>query len=174
MAAIKTHSLANEQADSARFGAFMNGAYHADREAFLDGVHRWLMFAVIVLGASALTDLLSPHSKMIATGLGALAGTFDLVFDLSTRARKHGYLRRDYFAQAAKMAEGSVSPADAQAAMLMLAAEEEPPYYAAMALAENWANGAVYMDRPAPRRIGWWSKLTRHLLHRDGESFTTF
>jgi hypothetical protein len=171
MAPIKTRPIAKEDVDSARFSAFMNGAYHADREAFLDGVHRWLMFAVIVLGASALTDMLSSHSKLIVTGLGALAGTFDLVFDLSTRARKHGYLRRDYFGQAAKLTEGSISPAQAEAAMLMLAADEEPPFYAAMALAENWASGAVYVDRAPPCRVGWFSRLTRHIFHRDGASF---
>ena len=38
-----------------------NAQYHASREAFLDTVHRWFMFTVIALGATALLDVIPEY-----------------------------------------------------------------------------------------------------------------
>ena len=47
----------------ARADCLMNARYHSAREAFLDTVHRWFMFAVIAFGAVAVVDL-APKKRM--------------------------------------------------------------------------------------------------------------
>jgi hypothetical protein len=158
---------------SAKHCAFMNGKYQADREGFLDRSHRYLMFFVIVSGAVSVTTLL-PAPVVAWAGAGAaMAGALDLLFDLSVRARVASYLRKGYFEVAAKLEEGIITPAQAQAQMLRFAAEEEPPYSAAHALAENWATGAVYgTKRELPCRVPLWRRVTRHVIRHGGNNFS--
>jgi hypothetical protein len=40
--------------ERARISCDMNARYHACREAYLDTLHRWLMFGIIALGAAAI------------------------------------------------------------------------------------------------------------------------
>src|SRR5436305_12162327 len=77
-----------------RCDLLMTARYHASREAFLDTVHRVLMFLIIVLGAAAVTDLIgsAPWAHMVKGGFAAFAvvfAAFDLTADLSNRARQH-------------------------------------------------------------------------------------
>jgi len=51
--------------DGLRCDLLMNARYHSSREAFLDTLHRVLMFLIIVLGAAAVSDLLSTHIQWI-------------------------------------------------------------------------------------------------------------
>jgi hypothetical protein len=39
----------------------MNARYHSAREGFLNGVHRWLMFGIIVIGAGSVVDIVSAN-----------------------------------------------------------------------------------------------------------------
>lgn len=169
--------MATDQAageiDAAKFHAFLNGAYQADREAYLDGWHRALMFGVIVLGASAVVDALPDLARTTAAIATAILGAADLVLDLSVRARTASFLRKSYFDIAADLEDGAITPQKAYASMLRLAAEEEPPYKAAHALAENWATGAIYgSEKPLPCQVSWWRRLTRHMMHQAGHSFS--
>lgn len=98
--------------------------------------------------------------------------TLDLVFNLSDRARTHAFLRRQYFVIAAALERPRANAAKAQADMLKLAAEEEPPYLAAHALAENWATRAVLGPSvPLPCRVGWLRRRLRHFIRFDGQDF---
>lgn len=158
---------------AAKFCAYLNGSYQADREAYLDGWHRALMFLVIVLGASAVVAAAPNWARTSASIATAAIGAADLVLNLSVRARTASFLRKSYFEIAAALEEGALAPKAAEAAMLRLVAEEEPPYRAAHALAENWANGAVYGDeRPTPCAVGFWRRLTRNMLHYSGQDFS--
>jgi hypothetical protein len=159
--------------ESAKFSAYLNGAYHADREAYLDGRHRGLMFVIIVLGAGAVADALPVAARTAAAILTAMLAAADLVFDYSVKARTASFLRKRYFDVAAGLEDGALKATDAQAAMLRLAAEEEPPYKAAHAVAENWATGAVFgPTKPLPCEISLWRRLTRNSLHHASHDFT--
>jgi hypothetical protein len=77
----------------------MNAQYHASREAFLDGVHRWFMFGVIIasagsIAATAKTFFSVNWIELVLAALAATIGTLDLVFDLSNRARTHALMKR--------------------------------------------------------------------------------
>lgn len=159
--------------DQARVGALMNGRYHADREAFLDGCHRWAMFAIIILGASAFSDLMPDWAKHTAALTSAVLAAIDLVFDLSVRARNHAALREGYFQVAADLESSAKTASLAQADMMLLAAKEEPPYFAAHAIAENWATCAVLgPDVSAPCHVGGFKRVTRHLFRWAGTDFS--
>lgn len=162
-------------AKSARFCAYLNGSYNADREAFLDLSHRVLMFAVIMLGASSISAVM-PQWGLPWVGVATAAiGAADLLLNLSVRARTASYLRKSYFEIAAKLEEGKLTPDQAQAEMLRLAAEEEPPYRAAHAVAENWASGAVYAsERPTPCRVSFWRRTTRNIFRHGGHDFSVY
>jgi hypothetical protein len=88
-----------------RCSYLMNARYHATREAFLDNVHRWFMFAVIMLGAGALIDIF-PHPAAPQGSVGpkelfaastAVIAALDLTFDLSNRARTHSLMKTPVF-----------------------------------------------------------------------------
>ncbi|HEX8126371.1 MAG TPA: hypothetical protein VF548_12385 [Allosphingosinicella sp.] len=159
-------------ADQARTEAFANGRYHADREAHLDLVHRWIIFAVIVLGASALVEQFPPWVKAATAASTAALGAFDLLFMLVERARAHAVARERYFEIAADLCLPNSSVEKAQQAMLMLAGKEEPPYLAAHALAENWAKEAVLgAHAPPPLYVSPMRKMFRHWARQDGADF---
>lgn len=68
--------------------------YHHARRSFLDSTHRWLMFAVVVSGSATLASLVGGAYAAWIGFVPLLAGTLDLVFKLSDRARDHEYLYR--------------------------------------------------------------------------------
>src|SRR5258708_11303151 len=101
-----------------RCSCLMNARYHATREAFLDNVHRWFMFAVIALGAAALIDVFpratAPQGaiglKELFAASAAIIAALDLTFDLSNRARTHALMKRRYFELIADLVEGEKTP----------------------------------------------------------------
>src|SRR5688572_14934943 len=50
--------LFNSLLEACTISCLTNAQYHSSREAWLDTMHRWFMFAVIALGAAALADVL--------------------------------------------------------------------------------------------------------------------
>jgi hypothetical protein len=147
--------------DAFRVECLMNARYHATREAFLDSVHRWLMFGVIVSGAVPVLDFFaimggiasapSAHgveaSAVVKAVMGAgalLFGALDLVFDLSNRARAHALMKRRYFELLADVVDGQKDLVHATACMNRFSADEEPAYHAVIASAWNAAQQMVY------------------------------
>jgi hypothetical protein len=135
-----------------RCSCLMNARYHATREAFLDNVHRWFMFAVIVLGAGALIDIFpkgaETHGSVgvkeaLAAG-AAIIAALDLTFDLSNRARTHSLMKRRYFELIADLIAGDKTEEQVEACIERFNADEEPAYHALIATSYNAAQQAVY------------------------------
>lgn len=126
----------------------MNARYHATREAFLDSVHRWLMFGVITFGAVSVVQLFNGMGWIKALfGAGAaLFGALDLTFDLSNRARAHALMKRRYFELLADVAERKKDIVSAEGCMHRFSADEEPAYFALLAASWNAAQEMVYGD----------------------------
>ena len=152
--------------------AFTNGKYHADRESFYDFYDKWVNFGVLVTGAVAFTDVVGQHWQKLGAAVLFIFALAQLVFRLSAQARKHGELKQRYFAIAAFIENKNMSPKVADAEMLKLAGEEDPPYFALHALAENWATLAVFDDdRPKPCEVNWFRRITRNWLRHSDVSF---
>jgi hypothetical protein len=131
--------------DGIRCDLLMNARYHASREAFLDTVHRSLMFLIIVLGAAAITDLLNaPWIKGAFAACAVLFAAFDLTADLSNRARCHALMKRRYFELLADLTSGQKNPIDVEAHMHRCSADEEPAFHALLAVSWNAAQEMVF------------------------------
>jgi hypothetical protein len=135
-----------------RCSCLMNARYHATREAFLDNVHRWFMFAVIMLGAAALIDIF-PHAaapqgsvglKELFAASAAIIAALDLTFDLSNRARTHSLMKRRYFELIADLVAGDKTSEQVESCMERFNADEEPAYHALIATSYNAAQEMVY------------------------------
>lgn len=148
--------------DGLRCDLLMNARYHASREAFLDTVHRWLMFLVIVFGAAAIIDLLPKDAplehavKAIFAALTAILAAIDLAFDLSNRARAHALMKRRYFELLADLIEGQKSVSVVEGCMHRFSADEEPAYHALLGAAWNAAQEMVYGQHADRYDIPWW------------------
>lgn len=127
----------------------MNARYHASREAFLDTVHRVLMFLIIVLGAAAVTELFDEKFHLLKGVFGACSvvlAAIDLTADLSNRARCHALMKRRYFELLAELTSGQRPVADVEAHMHRCSADEEPAFHALLAVCWNAAQEMVYGD----------------------------
>ena len=166
--------------DARRISCLMNATYHAAREAYLDTVHRWFMFAVIALGAVALTDLfpkafefwgLHLAPKEICAAAAAVIAALDLTFDLSNRARNHALMKRRYYELLADVHAGRKSPSDALVAIDEFASDEEPPYKVLLLACWNAAQKTVYGDKALQFDIPKWALLWKNFLRRPTASF---
>lgn len=158
--------------DGFRCVCLMNARYHSTREAFLDTVHRWLMFGIIVFGASSIIDFLSPWTKVASGALTAGFGALDLVFDLSNRARAHALMKRRYFELLADVTEGHKNVTEGYACMHRLSADEEPAYHALINASWNAAQEMVYGSEAEKYKIGWFRTVFKNLLRFEGSKFT--
>jgi len=140
--------------DGFRCVCLMNARYHSTREAFLDTVHRWLMFGIIIFGASSIIDFLSPWAKVASGALTAVFGALDLVFDLSNRSRAHALMKRRYFELLADVTEGHKNVTEGYACMHRLSADEEPAYHALISASWNAAQEMVYGSEAEKYKIG--------------------
>ena len=143
--------------DSAKVSCLTNAQYHSGREAFLDTVHRWFMFAVIAFGATAIVDLApiqwATTVKELSAAAAAMIAALDLTFDLSNRARTHSLMKRRYFELAADLADGQKTPAQVQVCINRFSADEEPAYHALFIASWNAAQEMIYGDEAYRYRI---------------------
>lgn len=158
--------------DGFRCESLMNARYHSMREAFLDSVHRWLMFGIIVFGASSVIDFLMPWTKVAAGALAAIFGALDLVFDLSNRARAHALMKRRYFELLADVTEGRKNVTEGYACMHRFSADEEPAYHALINTCWNAAQEMVYGSNAEKYKIGWFKTCWKNILRFEGSKFT--
>jgi hypothetical protein len=139
-----TETATSALKDGLRCDLLMNARYHSIREAFLDSVHRVLMFLIIVLGAAAVTDLFNaPWIKGLFAACAVIFAALDLTADLSNRARCHALMKRRYFELLADLTSGR-SPTEIEAQMHRCSADEEPAFHALMAVSWNAAQEMVY------------------------------
>ncbi len=145
--------------DGLRCDLLMNARYHASREAYLDSLHRILMFAIIVLGAAAVTDLLGAQHQWIKGAFAACAVVFaalDLTADLSNRARCHALMKRRYFELLADLVAREKSAEQIESQMHRCSAEEEPAFHALLADCWNAAQEMVYGDAAHAYKLPAW------------------
>jgi hypothetical protein len=163
-----------ETTEAARIDEFrciclMNARYHSTREAFLDTVHRWLMFGIIIFGASSVIDF---WAKTTSGALAAIFGALDIVFDLSNRARAHALMKRRYFELLADVTEGHKDVTGGYACMHRISADEEPAYHALISASWNAAQEMVYGSNAEKYEIGWFKTVCKNLLRFEGSEFT--
>jgi hypothetical protein len=169
-----TASGATSPLDGFRVDCLMNARYHSAREAFLDGVHRWLMLGIILFGSAAVLNLFGyelPAIRAAFATLPVVFGTLDLTFDLSNRARIHALMKRRYFELLADVTEGKKTIEQADAAMHRCSADEEPAYHALVATAWNAAQEMVYGKRANHYELSWRARWGKQFFRFEGTEF---
>ncbi len=155
--------------DEVKISCLMNAHYHAAREAFLDTVHRWFMFGVVVFGAAALVDILPPESTWLKGVLSAGAaslGALDLTFDLSNRARAHAMMKRRYYEVLADLRERRKTVDEVRVCLDRFSADEEPAYRVLLLACWNAAQKSVYGDTAKALKISKVALAFKNLLRR--------
>lgn len=158
---------------SIRRKCLCNMRYHMARESHLDGCHRWLMFFILVFGASALVDLF-PDVGWVKPAAGAAVATLaalDMVFDLSNRARGHALQRRRYSELLAKVERDPPTIAEADAELSILSGDEEPVYHALFAGCFNAAETMVFGDSEDHVLVPAWHKPLQNFLRFEGSHY---
>ncbi|KAB2876818.1 MAG: hypothetical protein F9K43_00685 [Bauldia sp.] len=161
--------------DAVRVECLMNARYHAAREAFLDSVHRWLMFGVIIFGAAAVIDFVADGVKVLKPVFGAAAaimGALDLTFDLSNRARTHALMKRRYFELLADVAVGRKKRAETESCLHKYAADEEPAFHALICVSWNAAQEMVYGDEAQEYCIPRWDLYRKNVCRFEGRKYS--
>lgn len=151
----------------------MNARYHSSREAFLDSVHRWFMFGVVLTGAGAISGLFD-WLPSISTWFGAVAallGAADLAFDLSNRARTHSLMKRRYFELMADMRDGFKTADEAEACTHRFSADEEPAFHALLMASWNAAQEMVYGASAAKLKIPAWHRWFQNVFRFEGTNY---
>lgn len=154
--------------ENLHFNVLRNALYHTGRRMTFDRWNRWCNFAVILLGAAAMSDLmrtleLAQHQIWIG-GAVAFVGAAQLVFDFAGRARDHQSLQRDYYALLSEIEE-CTEPTIEQLAgwrgkMVRIAGDEPPTLRALDAKAYNDAIGATeYYPLTERLYIPWYQRL---------------
>ncbi|MBO0734685.1 MAG: hypothetical protein J2P49_10310 [Methylocapsa sp.] len=165
----------SKQMDDLRFDLLRNAIYHTARRQFLDRCMRITNFFVIILGASAATDLMSRHvgAKWLAAA-AAIVATLQLVADFAVSARDHGYLQRRCYELLSELE--SLEPNEEQkiasirAKLTILYGEEPPQMRALDAIAYNAACDSIGKSN-ARVKIDFLHSLLRHICPFNGTEF---
>lgn len=162
-----------------RVNALKNAIYHSARQRVLESWSRRLNFLVIVLGATAASDVL----KVFSIGpewpavLTAVIGAAQLVYDFGGRASRHQTLQREYYRLLASI-ESVTSPTVEDCAKwrgeaLQIAADEPPIYHALDAKAYNQAlasTGAFDLNKEH-LVVPWVHRVAANWLHFGGDPY---
>ena len=156
-----------------RKDCLFNINYHAARESFLAASHRWIMFAVIVLGASAVLDLFPNQGWLrgAAAAMVTILGTIDLALELGNRARTHALMRKSYSDIMVNCLKNPDELANANAALMALAGQEEPGYHALLTLCHNVAETQVYDNDDHHLVVPRWHRVFRHFFQFEGHQY---
>lgn len=164
--------------DGCTVSCLANAQYHASREAFLDTIHRWIMFLVIAFGGAALADILPKLTDMdakfstdILVAAGAILAAIDLTFDLSNRARVHAMMKRRYFELLADMRDEHKTPEHVRVCLERFSADEEPQFRVLYLTCWNAAQVTVYGRHAHRYVIGFFSNLFKNCFRRPASNF---
>ena len=163
--------------ESIRFNVLRNALYHTARRLRFERLTRWFNLAVILLGASAMSDAFGYFGiPAFASGAAvAVIATLQLVFDFAGSARDHRQLQREYYELLADI-EATVDP-DAElcarwySRMIRISGEEPPVMRAVDAKAYNDAISALEWDDDQRLYIPLARRLLKNVLSFEGHSY---
>lgn len=161
------------------FHALRGIRYHEARGAFLDLQRRILDFAVVVLGAGAVTSLFA-QSNAWAAGLNvatAAIGALQLVANLGDKAQEHRWARKKFCDLLARITEAKQEGAPSPREMRKLTkrwseiwGDEPTTMHVLEALAHNATARAINreVDPDDLIAIPWWRSILRNWLAQEG------
>ena len=156
-AAAQTEEVTRDpRADDVEFNVAVDVIYHRNRAGWLLGFHRVLMFATIMFGSVAATDV--ANAKICAV-LAAACAAFDLVFDPATTAADHREILRKLHEIIADLRHHRFTGAaidTADRALMALSATEPATYNLLRTLAYNEAVRSLGRDPSQNEAVPLW------------------
>ena len=142
-----------------------NARYHTARRAFFDKWHRWMMFAVLISGSSAVAAVASDQEEasVFILLVPAVVGAFSVVWNLPNRARDHEFLARRFYDIASSISVDGADPERIETwrNQILLVYKDEPAVYHALnAECRNAASQALGHDTDQFQKV---SMLQHHL-----------
>lgn len=167
-------------AQSFIFNALRNALYHTAQRRRCEALARWLNFAVIVLGAATVADILEPWGVKVVHlgGLTTVIGALQLTFDFGGRARTHQILQHDYY-QALADFQVITEPterdiAEANSRLTAVMANEPPIMRAVDAKAHNDAIDATgFYEQDQRLKVPFLHHLLRNVIAFEGKNYPT-
>lgn len=163
--------------ENIRFNVLRNALYHTARRRSLQRWNRIFNFVVLILGASAVGDVLAGFGvEQALVGLAvAVISALQLVFDFGAQAAEHQRLQRDYYALLADI-EAAVEDSETKRAewnsrMIRITGDEPPVLRAIDAKAYNDAADALEFDRGQRLIIPFHQLLLGGLFAFEGHQF---
>lgn len=164
--------------DLLKHNALRNALYHTGRRRALERANRFFTFLVIVLGASAVSDVLGsvPFGRVGAGLAIAIVGSLQLVLDFAGRASTHAVLQKQFYSVLADMQEtidpGPEALVRFEAALIRIYADEPPVLRALDAKAYNDAIDALGAYATGERLvIPWWHRLLGSVFSFEGHNY---
>ncbi|MDB5596245.1 MAG: hypothetical protein JWM36_3206 [Hyphomicrobiales bacterium] len=172
--------------DDLRFEIIRGAMYHDDLERHYARLHRWIMFIVIFSGTAAAANMLpaqpilwwpwaepsKPVLALLLSLLSTLAGTVDIVWDVSGKARLHSSLKRQAYDLLADCEDADCDARQMRQRIVRTLVDEPPILHAANALAFNGA--AQNMDYRRRSRITPSQRFWRHWRAYDPTDFPEY
>lgn len=158
--------------DAFRVKCLASARYHEDRERFFAWVHKSAMFLVVAFGTASLATIrnASPVLPILIT----LAGTIDLVFDVSGKARLHSTLRKQIYSILADAELPADDLASLERRLTLVYADEPAAMHAVNAVAYNGAMASLGRPEKYFLKVDWWPRFIRHLWPYAANSFKTY
>ncbi|MEM6681356.1 MAG: hypothetical protein AAF607_03850 [Pseudomonadota bacterium] len=146
--------------------------YHEMRAAFMDRVHKVIMFIVILLGSAAAARAFGKiESSDIYTGLMiSLLATLDIVFGFSVKAAEHMRLRGRFYAVLSQLERADVDVETINSELALIYAQEPPAMLALETIAQNRAIQTVY-GRANYIKVTWFQRRMANLIAYSNSSF---
>lgn len=166
--------------DRVRLHVLRNALYHTSRRMTFDRWNRWCSFFVILLGATAVSNLGNwlhwSWLSMVASFLTAAVGALQLVFDFGSKARDHQLLQKAYYHLAADIAEVTIATPEQvsiwDARMTRIAGDEPPTLRALDAKAYNDAlSGTGLLKEDQRLVIPVWHRLLGQFWAFEGYEY---
>ena len=160
-----------------KFESLKGAFYHEGREAHFDFIHRVLLFSVTLLGTATASQFLANNPVLSTwTGLAtAVVGLIDLVFNLSGKAREHGFLKRR-FVELSSFCDNPIWNSQMlNERLASIYADEPPQFRCANAIAYNNALRTIHgNDRSDDLLIVTrYRKMSRNWFRHESHDFNT-
>lgn len=133
-------------------------------------IHKFAMFIVVIGGSSLFADY---TQVWLAAVVITLAGTIDLVFDVSGRARLHASLRRRIYDILSQIEDHSRDVDKLNEQAVQVYADEPPCMHAVNALAYNGALAAAGRPHDLLFDLKWYHRWFRHIWAFGSTEFKT-
>lgn len=165
MVSQKTSTTIKDDIFDLEFDCLIGTDYHNARRSFLNNVHRFTMFIVIIMGTSAAVTLGIDQSIWFSLATVFFAA-FELVYNPSSKTRDHDFLYQRFTLLLGEIKSNPQTTKNVniwQKEMHQIWASEPPMYETLQMIAHNKVC-AMHHKESDMKKVKWWQRVSKNLL----------